>query len=175
MLIFNFADSSSGIGALGFSGGSFLVQLITFVLAYLVLRRWAFQPIIKVMRERRETIERGVSLGEQLEKEKTELDLKVEELLGEARTKADQIISGAEETARQTVREAETAARDKADVIVGDAKTRIDQEAARARVKLEQELVGLIAEATEAIIEEKVDPVKDTQLINKYLKERASV
>lgn len=173
MLILNFADSSSGIGALGFSGVDFLVQLITFLLAFLVLRRYAFKPIIKVMRERRETIDRGVNLGEQLEKEKEDLDSKVEELLAKARTEADQIISSAEEAARQTVRAAETTARDKADGIVSDAQTRIEQEAKRVRAKLEEEIVDLISDATEAIIEEKVDAKKDAQLINRVLKERA--
>jgi F-type H+-transporting ATPase subunit b len=174
VLILNFADSSSGIGALGFSGTDFLIQLVTFLLAFLILRRYAFKPIIKVMRERRETIDRGVNLGEQLEKEKEDLDTKVEELLNKARTEADQIISGAEETARQTVREAEAAARDKSDGIVADAQVRIEQETARARTKLEQEIVGLISDATEAIIEEKVDAKKDAQLITRVLKERVN-
>jgi F-type H+-transporting ATPase subunit b len=173
VLILNFADSSSGIGALGFSGTDFVIQLITFLLAFLILRRWAFSPIIKVMRERRETIDRGVSLGEQLEKEKEDLDSKVEDLLNEARTQADKIISGAEDSARQAVREAETAAREKADGIVGEAQIRIEQEAARVRTKLEQDIVGLVSEVTEVIIEEKVDAKKDAQLIAKALKERA--
>lgn len=175
MLILNFADSQSGIGALGFSGTDFIIQLITFLLAYLILKRWAFSPIIKVMRERRETISKGVSLGEQLEKEKEELEVKVEELIAKARSDADQIISSAEEAARQTIREAETTARDKADNIVDDAQTRIKQEAARVRLKLEQDLIGLVSDATEAIIEEKVDTKKDAQLISRFLKQRAEV
>ncbi len=175
MLITNFADSSSGIGALGFSGTDFLVQLLTFLLAFLVLRRYAFQPIIKVMRERREIIDRGVNLGEQLEKEKEELDNKVEELLNEARVKADEIISTAEDSARTTIREAETAAREKADGIVADAQVRIEQEAARVRAKLESDIVSLVSDTTEAILGEKVDDKKDIALISRVLKERANV
>ena len=38
---------------LGVDGKAFVIQLITFVLAYLVLRRYAFGPILKVLRERR--------------------------------------------------------------------------------------------------------------------------
>src|SRR5258708_7817319 len=90
-----FGDSSSGLGALGFDATAFLIQLITFVLAYLVLRRYAFGPIIKVLRERRETIEQGVKLGEQMQREKVELEAKVEQSLHEARQQADAIIAGA--------------------------------------------------------------------------------
>ncbi len=172
MLILNLADSSTGVGALGFSGGAFLVQLITFVLAFLVLKRWAFKPIVRVMKQRREIIERGVHLGEKLEKEKEELDLKVEQLLGEARTKADAIVLEAQEEARQMIHEAEVAARQKVDNIVADAQVKIDLETAQAKAKLEKQIVGLIAEATEAIIEEKIDAKKDANLISQFLKER---
>jgi len=58
-----FGDSSSGLGALGISGQAFLIQLVTFLLAFLVLRQWAFKPIVRLLRERRETIDRGVHLG----------------------------------------------------------------------------------------------------------------
>ena len=61
-----FADSSSGIGALGIDGKAFIIQLVTFILAYLVLQRYAFKPILKVMRDRRDTIEAGVRLGEEM-------------------------------------------------------------------------------------------------------------
>lgn len=169
-LLTKFGESSSGIGALGFDGKSFLIQLITFILAYLVLRRWAFGPITKLLDERRETIERGVKLGEDMQKEKAELEKQVEVQLHEARQEADKLMAGAQETARETVREAEEAARAKADNIVAEAEGRISTETARARKALESELAGLVAEATEAVIDEKVDAKKDASLIEKALK-----
>jgi F-type H+-transporting ATPase subunit b len=172
-MLTNFAaESSSGIGALGVDGKAFLIQLITFVLAFWVLQRYAFKPIIKVLRERRETIEQGVKLGEEMQKERAKLDAQVEKTLHDARAEADGIIAGAQDTARQTVREAEDKARDKAAGILEQADARIVQDTARARKQLEKELVGLISDATEAIIEEKVDAKKDAQLIERALKER---
>jgi F-type H+-transporting ATPase subunit b len=168
----SFGDSSSGIGALGVDGKAFVIQLITFLLAYWVLQRYAFGPILKVMRERRETIESGVKLGEQMQKEKIALEAKVEETLHKAREEADNIISGAQDTARQTVREAEDKAREKAAGIVDAAEARIEQDTARARRQLEKEIVGLITEAAEAIIEEKIDAKKDAELIDRALKEQ---
>ena len=167
-----FADSSSGLGALGFDGQAFLIQLITFVLAYLVLRRFAFGPILKILRERRETIESGVKLGEEMQKARTELEAKVDKALHEARQEADAIITGAQESGRQAVAEAEEKARAKAAGILQEAEDRIAQDMARARQKLEGEMVGLVSEATEAVIREKIDPKKDGQLIERALKER---
>lgn len=163
-------SSSSGLGALGVDGSAFLIQLITFVLAFLVLRRFAFGPILKVLRERRETIESGVKLGEQMKKEQEKLAAQVDKTLHEARQQADGIIASAQDTGRQAVRDAEEKARTKAAGIITEAESRITQETARARQQLENEVVGLISEVTEAIIDEKVDAKKDAALIDRALK-----
>jgi F-type H+-transporting ATPase subunit b len=170
--LFSHVASSSGLGALGVNGSAFIIQLITFILAYLVLRRWAFGPILKVLRERRETIESGVKLGEQMRKERETLKSEVDKELHDARRQADSIIAEAQESGREVVKAAEDKARSKAEIIVKEAENRIEQEANRMRKQLEGEVVSLVSDATEAIIDEKVDTKKDSELIEKVLKER---
>ena len=172
IVVSNFgADETSGIAALGFDPKAFLIQLITFLLAYLVLRRYAFGPILEVLKRRRETIESSVTLAEKLQKDQQEFEEKVEKMLQETRIKSDEIIRNAHENARGAIKEAEDKAREKTEVVMADAETRIATETARARQKLEKELAGLISEATEAIIEEKIDAKKDAALIGRALKE----
>jgi F-type H+-transporting ATPase subunit b len=165
-----FADSSSGLGALGIDGKALVIQLITFVLAFLALQHWAFKPIVKMMERRRETIEQGVHLGEQMQKEQAALEEKVAQALHDARSQADDIVATAHTQARQTIQEAEDKATEKADGIIASAQDRIAQDTARARKQLEHEVVSLVSEATEAIIDEKVDAKKDAALIDKALK-----
>jgi len=165
-----FAESSSGIGALGIDGKAFIIQLITFVLAFFILQRYAFKPIIKVMNDRREAIEKGVKLGEEMTKEKAKLEADVAKQLAEARAAADKLVADAEAAARETVRTAEEKAAEKAAVIVREGKERGEQEVVRARKALEAELVSLISDATETIIGEKVDAKKDASLIDAALK-----
>lgn len=172
MIPTTFAESSSGLGALGFDGKAFAIQLITFVLAYLVLRRYAFGPITKLLKERRDTIESGVKLGEQMQKEKAELESKVEDALHEARRQADEIIAGAQDSGRQAIRDAEEKAKAKAEGIIAEANQRIVQDTARARQELEKEVVDLVSDATKTIIGEKVDAKKDAELIDRALKRK---
>jgi F-type H+-transporting ATPase subunit b len=167
-----FGDSSSGLGALGVNGSDFIIQLITFVLAYFVLRRYAFGPIIKALNERREKIETGVALTEQMQREKAELDKKVAAALHDARKQADGILADAQEAAREAIRQAEDKAREKADSIIDDAQTRTHQDEARMRKALEKEIVGLIADAAGVIIDEKVDATKDAALIERAIREQ---
>lgn len=169
-----FGQSTSGIGALGFDPKSFIIQLITFILAYLILKKWAFQPIIKMLRERREVIERGVSLTEKLEKEKAELEERVEKELAEARNKADGILSDASDAAKDTIRKGEHDAESRAQVILDEAKEATKQEMVRAKKKLEGEIVNLVSDATEVIAGEKLDKTKDAKLIDRAISEGAS-
>lgn len=173
-LLTQFGDSTSGIGALGFDGKAFLIQLITFILALWVLKRFAFGPIVKILQERRETIEHGVKLGEDMQKEKVELEKQVEAELHKARQEADQMIVAAEDTAREAARAVEEKAKQKADGIVSEAEGRIALETTRARKQLEKELTNLVADATEAVIGEKVDAKKDEALIERALKRTQS-
>jgi F-type H+-transporting ATPase subunit b len=168
-----FGDSSSGIGALGLNLTSFLIQLGTFIIAFLVLRKWAFKPILKVLDQRRNTIEQGVTLGERMQKEQAELEQKVAQALRDARAEADKIIAAASEHGRQSVAAAEVKAKEKSESLIATAEDRIDQNMKLARSKLQNELSGLVAEATEAVIGEKVDLKKDAALIDKALKGQA--
>ena len=165
-----FGAEASGIGALGVDGKAFLIQLITFVLAFLVLKKYAFGPIIKIMEQRRKTIESGVTLGEEMKKKEAELEKRVNETLADARKEADEILASADDAARAHAAESQAKAESKAEVIMKEAESRIAQDTARARKKLEGELVGLISDATEAIIDEKVDAKKDAVLLEKALK-----
>lgn len=167
-----FGAESSGIGALGVDGKAFIIQLVTFVIAFWVLQRYAFKPILKVMEQRRQTIESGVALGEEMQKKQAQLEKQVDATLAKARVDADGIIADARDAAKVAAADIETKAKARADGLVASAEDRIEQETKRARQKLEKELVGLVSEATEAIIGEKVDAKKDAQLIDRALKGR---
>ena len=164
--------SSSGIGALGVSGKALAIQLITFLLALLVLRKFAFAPIIRVLQRRRQVIEDGVKLGEKMRGDEAKLEEKIEKTLHETRKQADQIITDANESAKQIVHEAEANAKSRAELILKEADEKTKQELARARQKLEGEMVNLVAQATSAVLDEKVDVKKDAGLIERALSGR---
>jgi F-type H+-transporting ATPase subunit b len=167
------AENSSGIGALGIDGKAFVIQLVTFLLAFWVLQRFAFKPILKVMEDRRKTIESGVTLGEEMRQKQAELDAKIEDALHKARLDADKIIADAQEAAKLAGADIEAKTQKKIQAMLAEADERIVQDTKRARKALEGELANLVAEATEAIIDEKVDAKKDAVLIDKALKGRA--
>lgn len=165
-----FAESSSGLGALGISFSAFIIQLITFILVFLVLMKFAFKPIIGLLETRRKTIDDGVRMGEKLSKQQAKFETQMADEMRKAREQADHVIATGQKEAREVVREAEKTAQRKADSILADAEVRISEEQARAKLALEKDIVGLISEATEAIVGEKIDPKKDAETIDKILR-----
>jgi F-type H+-transporting ATPase subunit b len=157
---------------LGLNGKAFIVQLVTFILVFLVLKRFAFRPISTMLEKRRQTIEDGVRLGQKLEKERANLEEEVTRITREARHEADKIIAASHKDAREVIREAEKTAQRKVDTMLADAEVRIHEETEHARRNLEKELVGLVSEATETIVGEKVDAKKDAELVKKAMKGR---
>lgn len=166
------AEATSGGGILGFSLSAFLIQLITFIFVFLILKKFAFKPIVALLEKRRQIIEDGVLLGEKMEKRQRELESEHDKVIREARHDADRIIANAHKESREVIHEAEKAAKVKADALLKEADARIEEDSERARRSLEKDLVGLVSEATEAVVHEKVDAKKDADIVERALKGR---
>lgn len=171
-LLFAAESADSGL-PLGLSLQAFIVQLITFILIFFILKKFAFDPIVRLLDQRFKVIDDGVKLGQKMEKEQAKLEQTKEEIIRESRHEADKIIATAHKEAREVARESEKAAARKTETMIADAEVRINEESERAKRKLEKDIVGLVSEATEAIVGEKVDPKKDAAIIDKILKERS--
>jgi F-type H+-transporting ATPase subunit b len=162
--------AESGLAVLGINPLAFLLQLVTFLILFLLLKRFAFAKIVSLLEERRRTIDKGVDLGLAMEAQKQQLDKKVDEILHKARADADKIIAGGHHEAGVIIKEAEAAAARKTDAMLADAHAKIGEDIERARRELEKEMASLVAEATEAIIDEKLDARKDSDLISRALR-----
>ena len=173
MIFTMFAEAEAGSGGiLGFSLSAFAIQLVTFVFVFLIIKRFAFKPIITMLEKRRQTIEDGVLLGEKMEKRMSKLEKEADVVIREARHDADRIIANAHKESRELLREAEKSAKVKTDAMLAEAHERIDEDADQARRSLEKDLVGLVSEATEAVVHEKVDAKKDSEIVERALKGR---
>ncbi|MBI3624428.1 F0F1 ATP synthase subunit B [Candidatus Saccharibacteria bacterium] len=164
------ASSDSPLAALGVSFKTFIIQLITFVLVFLLLKRFAFGPISRMLAERRRLIDEGVKAGQLLAKEREQFEQEKAAATRQARTEADKIIASAHKEARDVIHEAEKTAARKAEAMLSDAEARIAEQTEHSRRKLEKDLVNLISDATEAIVGEKLDAKKDAALVDHVMK-----
>jgi len=173
--MFNIFATSSGLGALGVSWSALVIQLITFILGFFVVKKYAVKPIMKILDERHQKIETGLKLSEKLIKQEKELQIKVESMIHQARVNADQIIADSKEEAQAMIKKAEVEANKRAELIINEAQERINLETARAKRELEKDILTLIGETTEALLREKIDRDKDIKLISRLLNDQNGV
>ncbi len=166
------AEHAEESGILGFSLQSFIIQLVTFILVFALLKKFAFDRIVKMLDERHKVIDEGVRHGLAMQQEREKFEKDMSETARKARHQADEIIGDAQKEARDIVREAEKAAHTKSENILKDTEARIAEEAEQAKRRLEKDVASLVSEATEALVEEKVDAKKDANLIDKALKKK---
>jgi len=167
------SEEASG-GILGISLQAFIIQIITFVLVFILLKKFALNRIVEMLDKRHAIIEKGVRHGLEMEREREMLEKETAKIVREARHDADEIINGAHKEARDIIRNAEKSAHKKTEVMLADAEVRINEELDQARRKLEKEIAGLVSEATEAVVEEKVDAKKDADLIDRAIKGKSN-
>lgn len=165
------AESSEGIGALGLSLPSILASAITFLVLFWVIKKFALDKIVANLEKRETDINRGLHLTAEMDKKSAELEATVEKTMKAARKDADMIIAEAHSETGKMIAEAEKKATNRADEIIRAAEGKIERDIAEARDGLKQEMAGLITEATEAILGQKLDETNDRQLVEDYLKE----
>lgn len=163
------AEESAGIAALGIDPLAILAQAGTFLLLFWIVKRFALEKIVNAMEERRQTIDKGVSLGYKMAEESAKLEERIDVELRKTRVKADQVIAEAHTEAGSMLKAAEASASQKVDAMLADAHARIEDDMKKAKKELEKDMLNLVADATEVIIGEKLDAKKDDALIRRAL------
>lgn len=170
MLPTYFAAAAEEGGILGFSVQAFVIQIVTFILVFILLKKFAFNKIVALLDQRHKVIDEGVRHGQQMKQEREKFEKETGKIAREARHQADEIIGDAQKEAREIIREAEKAASKKSEIILKDAEARINEEVVQAKHRLEKDVANLVTEATEAVVEEKLDARKDSDIVDKALK-----
>lgn len=139
-----------------FSPGLFVMQSVILLILILLMRKFAWKPILNSLQEREEGIESAINLAEQARKEIAELKSANENLLKEARAERDSIIKDAKETASKMVEEAKNNAKVEAEKVIMSARHAIEVEKAAAISELKLHVASLSIEIAEKIVREEL-------------------
>lgn len=167
------AAAEGGVAVLGLNAGALALQIATYVIVFLILKKYAFGPIVKTLDERRTKIETGLKTADQMERAKAELDEHKEKVLTEARKEAAKIVAESKKEGADLIAAAETKAQAKADQIVADAKAKVADDVAEAQKSLHKQLAGLVRIASEKVLRSKLDDKADEALVERSVKELA--
>lgn len=157
------------ISSLGIDIKLFIAQLINFGILLFVLYRFAYKPVLKMLEDRTEKIEKGLADAEASTKKLEEIAQKEKDVLVEARKQAKEIIEKAEVQARVNRDEIIAVAKDESQRILDQAQKITNEQKVHMVNEVKSEVAQLVAIALEKVIDEKMDPAKDQAIINKVI------
>jgi len=136
------AEAGGHGGSSPVSGSMFFWFLTIFVIAALILKKFAFGPILQGLEAREEEIEQSLENADRLERELATLDETVKTKLDEADSQARELIDSGRDAAREAGKVIEDKAREEAQILRENA----ERDIASARGKAENALRASSAE-----------------------------
>jgi F-type H+-transporting ATPase subunit b len=127
-------------------------MLVTFIIVLTLLKKFAWGPILGIIKERETSIENALNAAEKARHEMKNLQSANEKLLADARLERDQLMKEAREMRESMINEAKTKASSEADRIVSAAREQINNEKMAAISELKSQVATLSIDIAEKII-----------------------
>jgi F-type H+-transporting ATPase subunit b len=152
--------------------GLILWMTVSFAALIFILRRFAWIPILKSLREREDTIDEALNQANKAREEMKTLKAGNELLLKEAQEERNVILRDARKVKDSIIEEARIKANEEANNIVENAKERIENEKMAAMTDLKNQIAALSIEVAEKILERELSADnKQEEYISKLIKE----
>lgn len=151
--------------------GLMIWTILAFGVAMLILRKYAWPPISKMLDERQELINDSITSAEKTRSEADLLLAEYRQRLAEARTQADEILARARKAAETTKSEAAAEGQEKRDELVEVARRDIEAETRKALEDIRKEVANLTVLATEHVTRKSLTEADQKQLVEEALRE----
>lgn len=151
--------------------GLMIWTILAFGVAMLILRKYAWPPISKMLDERQELINDSITSAEKTRSEADLLLAEYRQRLAEARTQADEILARARKAAETTKSEATAEGQEKRDELVEAARRDIEAETRKALEDIRKEVANLTVLATEHVTRKSLTEADQKQLVEEALRE----
>jgi F-type H+-transporting ATPase subunit b len=132
--------------------GLILWTLLAFVVFFLILKRFAWKPILESMNKREKGIADSLATAEKVRGEMATLKSENEALLVKAREERAAMLKEAKDTKDRIINDAKEQAKLETNKIIADAQSAINQQKMAAIVDLKNQVGNLVIEVSEKIL-----------------------
>ena len=147
------------------------VQVVGFLLLFVIMRRIAWRPLLMILDQRRARIEeefrRVAQTKNELARLQEDYGRRLSAIEDEARTKIQQAILAG----KRIGGEIQEQAREQGAAILAKSKEAVELELAKARVTLRDQVAQMTLEAVERVLRGKLDAKADRHLVDQILDE----
>ena len=153
-----------------FSFGLFFWQLLIFIFLVLLLKKFAWKPILDTVNERESSIKDAMSEADKARNEMAAIQESNQKVLKEARAEREVLLKDARNTGAEIVAQAKNDAKTEADKIISQAQEAIQNEKRAAVNELKNQVAQVSLEIAEKVIDtELANKDKQSQLVDKLL------
>jgi F-type H+-transporting ATPase subunit b len=148
-----------------------IAQIISFCIVCLLLQRFAYKPILKMLEERRQQIAQGVADTEKIKAELAETEVQRQQILLQANAQATTLIEEAHTAAARVQQQETRKAIAAAEQIIVKSREAAAQEHARMLAELKREVGRLVVQTTGAVIGKMLTPEDQRRLAEETVRQ----
>jgi len=170
LLLLVFSEGAEKVGSpLDVNPGVILWTVVTFIFLLLVLKKFAWKPILNSLNEREMFIKDSLEKAEKAQKDAEKLLAENKVNLSKADKEAQKIIEQSRELAEKLKSQILEESKVHAKKMIVDATNEIERKNTEAFNKLKDQVADIAVNAAEKILRENLDKEKHVKLVNKYL------
>lgn len=150
--------------------GLFFISLLIFIIVFLILKKFAWKPILSTLKEREDSITDSIATAERVKEEMAQMKAEHEHVLAEAKAERSLILKEAKEAKEKIIGEAKAQAQAEAKKIIQDASVAIENQKMAALTDVKNQVGTLVIEVAEKVLRKELS---DKQNQDAYIKQLA--
>ncbi len=158
-----------GFSSLGISLPLLLAFVINFIILLVLLGKFLYKPVLKMLDERAEKVRESMEWAESIKRDYEQSKAEVQKQIDKGRQEAQAIIAQAVQKGESLKEEAKREASGQATAIVEKARLQLEAERDRMVEDLRNEFVSLLILASEKVIGQTLDKEKQSRVIEDTL------
>lgn len=134
------------------SFGLIFWTLLAFLIVFFILKKFAWKPILKSLKDREESIAGSLATAEKVKAEMAQMKSENEALMAKAREERTAMLKEAKETKDKIISEAKDQAKAEAAKIMADVQSSIQQQKMAALTDVKNQVGNLVIEVAEKVL-----------------------
>lgn len=151
--------------------GLLVWTLVAFIIVFLILKKFAWKPILKSLKERETSISDSLATAERVKQEMAQMQSENEALLAKAHEERGLLMKEARETRDKIVNDAKEQAKVEANRIVAEAQQAIQQQKMAAITDVKNQIGQLVIEVSEKVLRRELSNKSEQE---NYIKDLAN-
>ena len=149
--------------------GLFMWTLLAFGLVFLILKKFAWKPILGALSEREKGIADSIAAADRVKSEMAQMKNENEKLMQEAREERNQMLKEAKLMGEQMVSKAKEETRSITDKMISDAQQQIQQQKMAALTDVKNQIGKLAVEVAEKVLRQQLSTEASQNAYNELL------